>query len=61
MAFIEKGKKGFQRAPKGQKKDRRVVFYLNVKEMERLKAYCQKRNIKPSTFIRERLSDVISD
>lgn len=61
MAFTEKGKKGFQKAPKGQKKDARSVFYLNQKEMKRLKAYCQKRNIKPSTLIRERLSDVISD
>jgi hypothetical protein len=61
MAFTEKGKKGFQKAPDGQKKDCRVVFYLNPKEIERLKTYCQKGNIKPSTLIRDRLSDVISD
>lgn len=59
MAFTEKGKKGFQKAPKGQRKDKRVVFYLNESEMKRLKAYCDKLGIKPSQLIRERLKDVI--
>lgn len=61
MSKSEKGKKGFQTKEKEEIKNKRIVSYLNEKELIKFKEYCNSKNEKMSLIIRELILDKISD
>jgi len=56
-----KDRVGFRSLPKDKKKSMRVLTFLSVPEHKKLLNHCDKLNIKPSVFIRERLKDIIGN
>jgi hypothetical protein len=61
MSKSEKGKKGFQTKEKEEIKNKRIVSYLNEKELIEFKEYCNSKNEKMSVIIRELILDKLSN
>ena len=61
MSKSEKGKKGFQTKEKEEIKNKRIVSYLNEKELIKFKEYCNSKNEKMSVIIRELILDKLPD
>lgn len=61
MSKSEKGIKGFQTKEKEEIKNKRIVSYLNEKELIKFKEYCNSKNEKMSVIIRELILDKLPD
>jgi len=61
MSKSEKGIKGFQTKEKEEIKNKRIVSYLNEKELIKFKEYCKSKNEKMSVIIRELILDKLPD
>lgn len=61
MSKSEKGKKGFQTKEKEEIKNKRIVSYLNEKELIEFKEYCNLKNEKMSVIIRQLILDKLPD
>ena len=61
MSKSEKGKKGFQTKEKEEIKNKRIVSYLNEKELIEFKEYCNLNNEQMSVIIRQLILDKLPD
>ena len=59
MGITEKGKKGFQKTPESEQKNKRINVYLTSDEYDRFKEYCNAKNNTQSNVLRSFVLDVI--
>ena len=60
MGNTEKGKKGFQKTPESEQKNKRINVYLTSEEYDKFKDYCNVKNESKSNVIRDYILRCIS-
>ena len=60
MGNTEKGKKGFQKTPENEQKNKRINVYLTSEEYDKFKDYCNVKNESKSNVIRDYILRCIS-
>ena len=60
MGNVEKGKKGFQKTPENEQKNKRINVYLTSEEYDKFKDYCNVKNESKSNVIRDYILRCIS-
>lgn len=60
MGITEKGKKGFQKTPESEQKNKRINVYLTNDEYDKFKEYCNAKNVSKSNVIRDYILECIS-
>lgn len=60
MGITEKGKKGFQKTPENEQKNKRINVYLTNDEYDKFKEYCNVKNVSKSNVIRDYILECIS-